>query len=323
MRRRVFRGRRLKRDARNSGFVQQNARKKHEFSHFVFGAFFSLRMAGASVLSCSFYGMLMAVAVIPTAAQSTAYKGPRGPDGKPNLNGIWQVLNTANWDIQTHAARPALMTVAGPVAPIPAPSVLVFGAVGAVPGGIGVVEGDEIPYQPWAASKKKENAEHWLTSDPEIKCYLPGVPRTTYMPFPFQIVQSAKVILISYEFAGATRTINMGTPTEAQTESWMGWSNGRWEGDTLVVDVTGQNDKTWFDRAGNFHSDALHVVERYTPRSADTMMYEATIEDSKVFTRPWKVSMPLYRRVEKNAQIVEFNCVEFVEELLYGQFRKK
>jgi hypothetical protein len=103
----------------------------------------------------------------------------------------------------------------------------------------------------------------------------------------------------------------------------MGWSNGHWEGDTLVVDVTGQNDKTWFDRAGDFHSSALHVVERYTPRSADTLMYEVTIEDSKVFTRPWKMSMPLYRRVEKNAQIVEFNCVEFVEELLYGQFRKK
>lgn len=156
-----------------------------------------------------------------------------------------------------------------------------------------------------------------------MKCYLPGVPRITYMPFPFQIVQSAKTILISYEFAGATRTINMGKPTEAQTESWMGWSNGHWEGETLVVDVTGQNGKTWFDRAGDFHSEALHVIERYTPRSADTMMYEVTIEDPKVFTKPWKMSMPLYRRVEKNAQLVEFNCVEFVEELLYGQFRKK
>jgi hypothetical protein len=306
-------------------FCGQNGGETRGFTLFVFGSIFSRRRGVASVLSCSFYGMLMAVVLLSTGFPATAqpYKAPRGPDGKPNLNGIWQTLNTANWDIQTHAARPALMTVTGPAAPIPAPSVLAFGAVGAVPGGIGVVEGDEIPYQPWAASKKKENAEHWLTSDPEIKCYLPGVPRVTYMPFPFQIVQSAKVILISYEFAGATRTINMDKPTEAQTESWMGWSNGRWEGDTLVVDVTGQNGKTWFDRAGNFHSEALHVVERYTPRSADTMMYEVTIEDPKVFTRPWKMSMPLYRRVEKNAQIVEFNCVEFVEELLYGQFRKK
>ena len=266
---------------------------------------------------------VLVLAGIPAAAQGPAYKAPRTPDGKPNLNGIWQVINTANWDIQGHAARPALMTVAGPLGPIPAPSVVAFGAVGSVPGGLGVVEGDEIPYQPSAAAKKKSNAEHWLTSDPEIKCYLPGVPRATYMPFPFQIVQTPKVILITYEFAGATRTINMEKPTEAQTESWMGWSNGHWEGDTLVVDVTGQNDQTWFDRAGNFHSEALHVVERYTPRSADTMLYEATIEDPKVFTHPWKMSMPIYRRVEKNAQLVEFNCVEFVEELLYGQFRKK
>jgi hypothetical protein len=248
---------------------------------------------------------------------------PAEAQKKPDLNGIWQTINTANWDIQGHAARPALMTMPGPAAPVPAPPVLAFGAVGAVPGGLGVVEGDQIPYQPWALAKKKENAEHWLTADPEVKCYLPGVPRVTYMPFPFQIVQSEKTILISYEFAGATRTINMGKPTEAQTESWMGWSNGHWEGNTLVVDVTGQNGKTWFDRSGNFHSEALHVVERYTPRSADTMMYEVTIEDPKVFTRPWKMSMPLYRRVEKNIQIVEFNCVEFVEELLYGQFRKK
>ena len=266
---------------------------------------------------------VLVLAGIPAAAQGPAYKAPRTPDGKPNLNGIWQVINTANWDIQGHAAQPALMTVAGPLGPIPAPSVVAFGAVGSVPGGLGVVEGDEIPYQPSAAAKKKSNAEHWLTSDPEIKCYLPGVPRATYMPFPFQIVQTPKVILITYEFAGATRTINMEKPTEAQTESWMGWSNGHWEGDTLVVDVTGQNDQTWFDRAGNFHSEALHVVERYTPRSADTMLYEATIEDPKVFTHPWKMSMPIYRRVEKNAQLVEFNCVEFVEELLYGQFRKK
>jgi hypothetical protein len=268
-------------------------------------------------------GTILVLAAIPAAAQSPAYKAPRTPDGKPNLNGVWQVINTANWDIQGHAARPALMTVPGPAGLIPAPSVVAFGAVGAVPGGVGVVEGDEIPYQPWAAAKKKANAEHWLTSDPEIKCYLPGVPRATYMPFPFQIVQTPGVILITYEFAGATRTINMGKPTEAQTESWMGWSNGHWEGDTLVVDVTGQNDQTWFDRAGNFHSEALHVVERYTPRSADTMLYEVTIEDPKVFTRPWRMSMPIYRRVEKNAQLLDFNCVEFVEELLYGQFRKK
>ena len=171
--------------------------------------------------------------------------------------------------------------------------------------------------------KKKQNLANRFTADPEVKCYLPGVPRATYMPYPFQIVQSPKTILISYEYAGAVRTIDMGKPAQAPVDSWMGWSSGHWEGDTLVVDVTGLNDKTWFDRAGNFHSDALHVVERYTPRSPDTLMYEATIEDPKVFSRPWKISMPLYRHVEKNAQLLEFKCVEFAEELMYGNLRKK
>ena len=143
------------------------------------------------------------------------------------------------------------------------------------------------------------------------------------MPFPFQIVQSRKHIMMVHEYAGAVRTIYMENQTEAPADSWMGWSNGRWEGETLVVDTTGFNDRSWFDRAGNFHSDALHVVERFTARSPDTLWYEATIEDPKVFTRPWKMSMPLYRRVEPNAQILEFRCVEFVEDLLYGHLRKK
>jgi hypothetical protein len=128
--------------------------------------------------------------------------------------------------------------------------------------------------------------------------------------------------MILHEYASAVRTIYMGDHKEAPADSWMGWSNGRWEGEALVVDTTGFLDSTWFDRAGNFHSDALHVIERFTARSADTLMYEVTIEDPKVFTRPWKMSMPLYRRVERNAQLMEFRCVEFVEELLYGHLRK-
>ena len=218
-------------------------------------------------------------------------------------------MNTANWDIQGHTAA------AGPV---PA-----LGAAFFVPSGTGIVEGEEIPYTPAAAAKKKENAANWMKLDPELKCYMPGIPRATYIPYPFQIVQSKNNILITYQFAGAVRVINMGSPTQAPADSWMGWSNGRWEGETLVVDVTSQTEDSWFDRAGNFHSDALHVVERYTPRSPDTMMYEATIEDPNVFTRPWKISMPLYRHVEKNAQVVESKCVEFSEELLYGAFRKQ
>src|SRR5207249_2036569 len=145
----------------------------------------------------------------------------------------------------------------------------------------------------------KDNfAKRW-TADPELKCYLPGVPRATYLPYPFQILKGSNTLMIAYEYAGAVRNVNMGKPTEAPVDSWMGWSNGHWEGDTLVVDVTGLNDQTWFDRAGDFHSNKLHVVERYTPRSAETLTYEATIQDPETFSRPWKISMPLYRNVEK------------------------
>ncbi len=249
------------------------------------------------------------LAAIPGASQAPEYKAPRGPDGKPNLNGIWQALNTANWDIQGHAAH------AGPV--------VALGALGAVPGGLGVVEGNEIPYLPAAAAKKKENYKNRLTEDPEVKCFLPGVPRATYMPFPFQIVQTPKYVMMAYEYDNASRTVYMEKPPASPADSWMGHSVGHWEGDTLVIDVTSLNDQTWFDRSGNFHSDALHVVERYTPLSPDALTYEATIEDPKVFARPWKMSMPLYRRLEKNAQLLEFKCVEFAEELMYGPLRKQ
>ena len=225
------------------------------------------------------------------------------------MNGIWQALNTANWDVRGHAAAPGNLPQ--------------LGAIGAIPPGLSVVEGDEIPYLPEAAAKQKENFANRWTADPELKCFLPGVPRATYMPYPFQIVQSQETILFAYQYASAVRTVNMGPAKPAPIDSWMGWSNGRWEGDTLVVDVTGLNDQTWFDRAGNFHSDELHVVERYTPRSPDTLDYEALIEDPKVFSRPWKMRMTLYRHVEPNAQLLEFKCVEFVEELMYGNLRKK
>jgi len=261
-------------------------------------------------------------AVLPLASQTPAYRAPRTEGGKPDLNGIWQVLNEANYDLEGHMARPAMALRPGPYGPVPAASVLALGAVGAVPPSLGVVVGGEIPYKPDALKQKKENEENWLTLDPEIKCYLPGVPRATYMPQPFQILQSASQIFIAYQYAGAVRNIYLKDPGPAPVDSWMGQSFGRWEGETLVVDVTGFNDKTWFDRAGNFHTDALHVVERYTRSSPDVITYEATIEDPAVFTRPWKISMPLYRRQEKNAQLLDFKCVEFVEELMYGQWRK-
>jgi hypothetical protein len=265
------------------------------------------RFAGATVAMMLL--TTLELGVIPAASGAEAYRAPHTADGRPNLNGIWQAVNTANWDIQEHAARPG--------------QVIALGAVGAVPAGLGVVEGVEIPYLPAAAAKKKENFENRLTADPEIKCYLPGVPRATYMPYPFQIVQTPQYILIAYEYAGATRTISMDKAPPSPADSWMGQSVGHWEGDTLVVDVTSLNDQTWFDRAGNFHSDALHVVERYTPLSPDALTYEATIEDPKVFSRPWKMSMPIYRRLDKGAQLLEFKCVEFVEELMYGHLRKQ
>ena len=233
----------------------------------------------------------------------------RTHDGRPDLNGIWQTFNTANWNIQDHAASQ------GPV--------IALGAAFSVPGGQGVVVGNEVPYQPWALEKKRENGASWLTLDPEVKCYLPGVPRAMYLPYPFQIVQTPSHILIAYEFADASRTIYIDSDLESPFDTWMGHSTGRWEGDTLVVDVTSFNDQTWFDRAGNFHSDALQVVERYTPIGPDHIDYEATITDPEVFTEPWTIRMPLYRRVEDNLQLVEYKCVEFTEELIWGHLEKQ
>jgi len=245
----------------------------------------------------------------PAPSQTTGSTMRKMADGKPDLNGIWQTFNEANWDIEAHSAGPS--------------PVLVDGAIGATPPGMGIVEGGAIPYKESALEKKKENYKNRISLDPEVKCYLPGVPRATYMPQPFQILQTAKDLIIAYQYAGAVRTIYMSDPGPAPSDSWMGLSVGHWEGNTLVVDVTSQNDRTWFDRAGNYHSDALHVVERYTPMDADHILYEATIEDPNVFTQPWKISMPLYRRVEKNARLMEFKCVEFVEELMYGHLRKQ
>jgi hypothetical protein len=271
-------------------------------------------------------GQQTAPAKSPTPGEFPAYHPPRTPDGKPDVNGIWQAFVTADIDIQDHDAQ------AGPHPDI-------MGAYGAWPPGQGIVEGGEIPYKPEALAKKKENAQKRMvvnitsdphrhdTGDPELKCYRPGVPRANYMPFPFQIIQNPKVIVIAYEYAHALRTIYLDTdktvPQDPPADSWMGWSHAHFEGDTLVIDSKGFVPYSWFDRAGDFHSGALHVIERYTPVSPYHMMYEATIEDPNVFTRPWKMTFPLYRRMEKNVQLVDFNCTEFVLDLLYGQYSKK
>jgi len=267
---------------------------------------------------------LVATWATPLSGQApAAYRAPRAADGKPDLNGIWQTMNEANYDLETHMARAAMAMRPGPYGPLPAAPVLALGAVGSVPPGMGVVEGGTIPYKPETLAKKKENQEKWLERDPEIKCYLPGVPRGNYMPYPFQILQSPSAIFFAYEYAGATRNIYLKDPGPAPVDSWMGQSVGHWEGETLVIDVSGFNADSWLDRAGNFHSEELKVVERYTRTAPDVISYEATLTDPQVFTRPWKISMPLYRRLEKNAQLMDFKCVEFVEELLYGQWRKK
>jgi hypothetical protein len=250
---------------------------------------------------------LFLLASAPVLAQSADI--PRTPDGKPDFNGIWQALGTAHWDLQTHASRP------GPV--------VEMGALAAIPGGMGVVQGGNIPYKPEALQKKLENQANWLQRDPIVKCYLPGVPRATYLPYPFQIFQASDTTLITYEFAGADRMVYMDQPDYAsQVDSWMGHNIGHWEGDTLVITVTGQMPDSWFDSAGNWHSYQLVVEERYTLMGANHIQYEATITDPEVFTAPWTISMPLYRRLDPGMQLIEFKCVEYVEELLYGQFRK-
>ena len=265
----------------------------------------------------------LAVGVQPVATQSADFDPPRLSNGTPDFNGIWQVLNTANYDIEPHSARPAMQLREGPHSMLPDVPVLALGAVGAVPGSMGVIKGGgRIPYTTEARALKEENQAHWVERDPEIKCYMPGVPRATYLPFPFQIFQNDSSVFIAYEFAGAVRDIYLQDVGPAETDSWMGQSVGRWEGDTLVVEVTGQSEQTWLDRAGSHHTNQLVVTERYTMTSANHIHYEATMEDPNVFTEAWTVSMPIYRRIEDGARLMDFKCVEFVEELLFGEFRR-
>src|SRR6202521_4502525 len=268
--------------------------------------------------------------VISVSVSRTSGQGVRAVrvGGKPNFSGIWQANNEANWYLQAHAALPGAVTQPGiysyDYARVPAAPVLALGAAGAVPGSLGVVQGNgQIPYKPEALLIKKENAEHWIDRDPELKCYLPGIPRAMYMPYPFEITQGTNKIHMAYEFSNTARTIHLDKVEGPPDDTWMGHSVGRWEGDTLVVEVTNFNDKTWFDRAGNFHSDALHLLERFTPMSADAIRYEVTIDDPKVFTHPWTIAMPIYRRLEPNIQLLDYQCIEFAEEFLYGNLRKQ
>jgi len=257
-----------------------------------------------------------------TPSGPPTYRAPRNASGQPDLNGIWQALNTANWDLEAHEAA------AGPV--------LQLGAAYAVPSGPGVVVDGPIPYTPDGLAMKKKYAANALREDGEVKCYLPGVPRMMYMPYPVQIVQSADTIVMMSEFASALRTIYINGTARPPADTWMGWSNGKWDGETLVIDSRGFMGATvgaldeegavhvrFLDRAGNYHTDGLHVVERIRRTGPDHLQYEATIEDPNVYTKPWTIRMPLYRRVEPNMRLGEFKCEEFVGDLVYGKYQKK
>ena len=230
------------------------------------------------------------------AGAASGYDGPRTPEGQPDLSGFWQVLNSAAWDIRPHNAQDG------------------------IPAGLGVVEGGDIPYQPWAAEQQQENYANRLTADPVRQCYLPGVPRITYMPFPFRILQTPDHVVVTYEFAHAVRIIYTdGSPHPLPNDFWMGDSRGHWEGDTLVVDTTHFNGRTWLDAAGNFHSEALHVVERYTPTTPYHIDYEVTLEDPNVFARPWTMRMTLYRRMDEGLQILDYDCVDHLLQMAVEQ----
>jgi hypothetical protein len=255
---------------------------------------------------------------VATAALGMASAGafaqddrPERINGHPNLNGIWQAAGHAEWNLEAHSAEQL-------------PDFWRLGAFGAIPAGQSVVVGGKIPYRPEMLEQREANRAGWPKTDPAAACYLPGIPRANYMPFPFQIVQGDGDILFVYPFAKANRAVHMSNHVDmAPVDQWMGWSNGRWDGDTLVITVNSNDDRTWFDRAGNFHSNQMVVTERFTLIDDSHMQYEATIDDPVVFTEPWTIRLPLYRILEPNAELLEFNCVEFSELLLYGEFLKE
>ena len=291
------------------------------------------RFRGSTVvtaLAAATVGACISLAVTSTASQGPA-QAPRPaqtPDGRPNFNGVWQANNEAHWDLEAHEARSGMVTQPGvydyEYAEVPAAPVLALGAAAGVPGSLGVVQGDgRIPYTADALRIKQENAENWIDRDPELKCYLPGIPRAMYMPYPFQIVQSSDKIHMTFGFSNAARVIHLDDVDLPPDYTYMGHSVGRWEGETLVVDVTEFNGKTWFDRAGNFHSEALRLTERFSQMTPDVIWYEVTVTDPQTFTEPWTIGMPIYRRMDPSATVLDYPCIEFAEEFMYGHLRRE
>jgi hypothetical protein len=248
----------------------------------------SLIRAVRSALAALLVAGLLVVTVYSGAVHAAGASSiPRLASGRPDFSGIWQTTSAADFDLEPHSARKD------------------------APPGTGIVEGNQIPYLPAALEQKKRNFEARTATDPRLKCWTLGTPRGIYYPEPFQIFQRDRDLTLVFQFGHSVRTIHTnGTlhPEVTDNEFWLGDSRGKWEGDTLVVDVKDFNDETWLDRAGNFHSTALHVVERWKFLDANTIEYAATLEDPKVFSRPWNISVILHRHREKNFQLIEDYC---------------
>jgi hypothetical protein len=248
--------------------------------------------------------ILMASFIMPALAQQA--DRPDRIGDHPNLNGIWQAINSAYWNLEAHSAE--ALDEFWPM-----------GAIAAIPAGKSVVRGGKIPYLPEALAIRDQNKANWPAADPEAKCYMLGVPRVTYHNMPFQIVQGdSGDMLMVYPFAATNRVINMSDFSVPPIDSWMGKSDGVWEDDVLVVTTTGQNELSWLDRAGNHHSNQLKVTERFELIDAGHIRYEATLEDPLTFAEPWTIDMILYRVIDDNAQLLEHKCVPFADKLLYS-----
>ena len=269
-----------------------------------------IRLRKSLFLSILFLTMISLLGCTQEQSSESIIAAPVVSSDPPDLSGIWQTMNTASWNLEGHTASKMPVTD-------------ILGTFGGIPAGMSVVEGGEIPYLPEAFEKRDQNRSDWTNLDPVAKCYIPGVPRSTYMPWPFQILQTDTEIFIAYEFGSNSRTIFMDRPgTEAPLPSWMGYSLGHWEDETLVVNVTKQVPDTWLDASGNYHGADLVVEERYTLVDENRIQYEATIDDPDVFSRPWTIKIPLYRRMEDGARLLEYKCVEFGEDLLYDHLRR-
>ena len=253
------------------------------------------------------WGSILALAMAASAVGQDQ-KRPATIGGHPNFNGVWQALNTAYWNLETHNAE-AL------------DEFWAMGALAAIPAGKTVIKGDgKIPYLPQALEQRNKNRASWPAADPEAKCFMLGVPRVTYHDMPFQIFQGSADadLLMAYPFAATNRIIYMKDHSEPPVDTYMGKSSGTWDGNTLVVTTTGQNDRTWLDRAGNFHSNQLKVTERFTLLDADHIRYEATLEDPMTYAKPWTIEMPLYRLIDQNMELLEHKCVPFADKLHYS-----